>query len=118
MREPGTPSAISLRIASLVAKASMPISRRLHGLLSPLITLPNDQVASHEAHHRESGGSEERNTRTATVTAIPTPTPRPAPIATPAPMLATATPTPAPSTTPTNTLNGKAATAQREIFVP
>jgi hypothetical protein len=34
------------------------------------------------------------------------------------PMLATAAPTPAPSTTPTNTLNGKAATPQREIFVP
>src|SRR5215831_10832743 len=50
--------------------------------------------------------SEERNTKTATVTA------------TPMPMLATAAPTPAPSTTPTNTLNGKAATPQREIFVP
>jgi len=34
------------------------------------------------------------------------------------PMLATAAPTPAPSTTPTNTLNGKAATPQREIVVP
>ena len=62
--------------------------------------------------------SEERNTKTATVTATPTPTPKPAPIATPMPMLATAAPTPAPSTTPTNTLNGKAATPQREIFVP
>ena len=62
--------------------------------------------------------SEERNTKTATVTATPMPTPRPAPIATPMPMLATAAPTPAPSTTPTNTLNGKAATPQREIFVP
>jgi hypothetical protein len=38
------------------------------------------------------------------------------PIATPMPMLATAAPTLAPSTTPTNTLNGKAATPQREIF--
>src|SRR5437016_9907098 len=62
--------------------------------------------------------SEERNTKTATVTATPTTTPTPAPIATPMPMLATAAPTPAPSTTPTNTLNGKAATPQREIFVP
>jgi hypothetical protein len=62
--------------------------------------------------------SEERNTKTATVTATPTPTPKPAPIATPMPMLATAAPTPAPSTTPTNTLNGKAATPQREIVVP
>jgi hypothetical protein len=62
--------------------------------------------------------SEERNTKTATVTATPTPTPKPAPIATPMPMLATAAPTPAPSTTPTNTLNGKAATPQRKIFVP
>src|SRR2546430_1666595 len=62
--------------------------------------------------------SEERNTKTATVTATPTPTPKPAPIATPMPMLATAAPAPAPSTTPTNTLNGKAATPQREIFVP
>src|SRR5262245_8530162 len=62
--------------------------------------------------------SEERNTKTATVTQTPTPTPKPAPIATPMPMLATAAPTPAPSTTPTNTLNGKAATPQREIFVP
>jgi len=62
--------------------------------------------------------SEERNTKTATVTATPTPTPKPAPIATPMPMLATAAPTPAPSTTPTNKLNGKAATPQREIFVP
>lgn len=62
--------------------------------------------------------SEERNTKTATVTATPMPTPKPAPIATPMPMLATAAPTPAPSTTPTNTLNGKAATPQREIFVP
>jgi len=60
--------------------------------------------------------SEERNTKTATVTATPTPTPKPAPIATPMPMLATAAPTPAPSTTPTNTLNGKAATPQREIL--
>jgi len=75
--------------------------------------------------HRQSGlypvvinYSEERNTKTATVTAIPTPTPKPAPIATPMPMLATAAPTLAPSTTPTNTLNGKAATPQREIFVP
>src|ERR1700737_4194235 len=75
--------------------------------------------------HRQSGlypvvisYSEERNTKTATVTATPTPTPKPAPIATPMPMLATAAPTPAPSTTPTNTLNGKAATPQREIFVP
>ena len=62
--------------------------------------------------------SEERNTKTATVTATPTPTPKPAPIATPMPMLATVAPTAAPSTTPTNTLNGKAATPQREIFVP
>ena len=75
--------------------------------------------------HRQSGlypvvisYSEERNTKTATVTATPTPTPKPAPTATPMPMLATAAPTPAPSTTPTNTLNGKAATPQREIFVP
>jgi hypothetical protein len=73
--------------------------------------------------HRQSGlypvvisYSEERNTKTATVTATPTPTPKPAPIATPMPMLATAAPTLAPSTTPTNTLNGKAATPQREIF--
>ena len=75
--------------------------------------------------HRQSGlypvvisYSEERNTKTATVKATPTPTPRPAPIATPTPILATAAPTPVPSTTPTNTLNGKAATPQREIFVP
>src|SRR2546430_7315214 len=60
--------------------------------------------------------SEERNTKTATVTATPTPTPKPAPIATPMPMLAPAAPAPAPSTTPTNTLNGKAATPQREIL--
>src|SRR6266481_4902516 len=73
--------------------------------------------------HRQSGlypvvisYSEERNTKTATVTATPTPTPKPAPTATPMPMLATAAPTPAPSTTPTNTLNGKAATPQREIL--
>src|SRR5262245_46325631 len=62
--------------------------------------------------------SEERNTKTATVTQTPTPTPKPAPKATPMPMLATAAPTPAASTTPTNTLNGKAATPQREICVP
>ena len=70
------------------------------------------------ARIRQTSYSEERNTKTATVTATPTPTPKPAPIATPMPMLATAAPTPAPSTTPTNTLNGKAATPQREIFVP
>ena len=46
------------------------------------------------------------------------PTPKPAPTATPMPILATAAPTPAPSTIPTNTLNGKAATPQREIVVP
>src|SRR5260370_32068223 len=75
--------------------------------------------------HRQSGlypvvisYSEERNTKTATVTATPMPTPKPAPIATPMPMSATAAPIPAPSTTPTNTLNGKAATPQREIVVP
>src|SRR5712692_8973201 len=98
-------------------------------LLSLSLTGFDPNATSHSSStsrtHRQSGlypvvisYSEERNTKTATVTATPTPTPKPAPTATPMPMLATAAPTPAPSTTPTNTLNGKAATPQREIFVP